>query len=139
MAFARRGREFRVELATDEPGMIGEFHHLRQIFTGRARGNLIALRLQQGNVSIVYFVAMAMPLVDPGPVNLRSERAGLDRAGLRAKTHGAAQVGFPGAALDPTGAIEPFGNQRDHRMRRIGIEFRAVGTREIPPHCARIR
>src|SRR5882724_2364427 len=71
---------------------------------------------------------MAMPLVDPGAVDLRGQRAGLDRAGLRTEPHGAAHVGFAAAALYPAGAVQPLGDQRDHRMRRIGIEFGTVGA-----------
>src|SRR5579859_820807 len=79
---------------------------------------------------------MAMALVDPAAVDLCGQRTGFDRAGLRTEPHRAAHVGFAGTMLDTAGTIQPFGDQRDHRVRRVGIEFRAVGTRETR-HVAR--
>src|SRR5207253_5279272 len=35
-----------------------------------------------------------------------------------------------GALLDAPGAVEPLGDQRDHRMRRVGVELGAVRAAE---------
>src|SRR5579859_633134 len=90
MAVARRGREFGVELATDEPGMARQFHHFREVLAWRARGDLVTLRLQQRHIGVVDFVAMTMALVDPAAIDLRGQRTRLDRAGLRTEPHRAA-------------------------------------------------
>ena len=62
---------------------------------------------------------MAMALADHVlAVELVRQRAGLQAAFLRAQAHRAAQVGALVALLDVAGAVRPFGDQRDHRMRR---------------------
>jgi len=77
-----------------------------------------------------------MAFVHLGAVNHGSARAGLDRAALRAKTHGAAQIGLLAAPFDAALAVHPFGDQRYHRVRRLGVEFGAVGAVETG-HMAR--
>src|SRR5467141_414730 len=52
MAVEGRGSKFGVELAADEPGMVRQFHHLRQVLARRARGNLVALRLERLHVGV---------------------------------------------------------------------------------------
>src|SRR5207247_9864718 len=52
-----------------------------------------------------------------------SERALLHRRGLRAQAHGAAEVRLLVAAFDLAVLGLPLGDERDHRMRRVGIEF----------------
>ena len=58
-------------------------------------------------------------------------------AGLRAEPHRAAEIGLLAALLDRAVAVLPFGHQRDHRMRRVGVELGAVGVGEAAT-CARV-
>ncbi len=51
-------------------------------------------------------------------VQLARQRAGLEAAFLRAQAHRAAEVGAFVALFDFAGGGGPFGDQRDHRMRR---------------------
>src|SRR5207248_11316250 len=44
----------------------------------------------------------------------------------RGLPHGAAELGLLRALFYATSAVEPLGNQRDHRMRRVGVELGAV-------------
>src|SRR5436189_3246086 len=64
------------------------------------------------------------------------KRAGIDRAFLRAQTHRSAEVRSLVAPLDPPGAVEPLGNQRDDRMRGLRIKLGAVRAGE-PADVAR--
>src|SRR4029453_13642820 len=63
-------------------------------------------------------------------VDAIGERARNDFARLGAETHRSSHVGARRALLDRAIAILPFGDQRDHRMRRRWLEFGAVGIRE---------
>src|SRR5437773_150621 len=137
MPIPRRRSEFGVELHADEEGMAGELHYLGQVLARRARRDLVALRLELRHVDIVDLIAVAMALVHLGAVNGGGQRPRLDRTLLRAQAHGAAELRFVGAPFDPAGAVEPLGDQRDHRMRRVGIELGAVRASEAR-HVARI-
>src|ERR1700737_5020735 len=80
---------------------------------------------------VVDLVAMAVTLGNRRrAVDAVRERARDDLAGLRAEPHGSTQIGTRIAALDRSVAVLPLGDQRDHRMRRIGLEFGAVRIRE---------
>src|SRR5947207_11266307 len=77
---------------------------------------------------IVDFVAMAMALRDTRrSINAIGERSRHDVARLCAETHRSAEIRRDAAALDRSVMVLPFGNERDDRMRRIGIELGAVG------------
>src|SRR5205085_11839131 len=104
--------------------------HLRQALARRARRDAVALRLELRHVNIVDLVAVAVALIHFRAVNGRGEGAGLHGAALRAEAHGAAEVGLLRALLDAAGAVEPFGDQSHHGMRRVGIELGAVGAGE---------
>ena len=56
-------------------------------------------------------------------------------AGLRPEPHGSAEIRIFAALFGHAGTVAPFGNQRDHRLRRIGLELRRMRTRE-PRHVA---
>src|SRR5258708_14312403 len=128
MAIARRGGELRAEVHADEERMAGQLHDLRQVLARRARRDLVALRLELRHVDVVRLVAVAMALVDARPIDGSGQRPRLDRAALRSEAHGAAELRFFGATLDAAGAVEPLGDERHHRVWRLGTELRAVGA-----------
>src|SRR6185436_6927128 len=88
----RRGSEFGMELAADEPGMAGQFHHLGQVLARRTRRNLVAFRLERRHVDVVDLIAVTVALGHLRSVNFRCQRAGLHRAGLGTQPHGAAHL-----------------------------------------------
>src|SRR5919201_384944 len=74
--------ELGVELAADEPGVIGQLDHLHQRPIGRETGAAHAVLGEHVAVGIGHFVAMAMPLADlEGAVCLGDARAGPQLAG----------------------------------------------------------
>src|SRR6266542_4881652 len=78
---------------------------------------------------IVDFVAMAMALGNArSSIDAVRERSGHDVARLCAEAHRPAEIGRDTAPFDRAVMILPFGNERDDRMRRIGIELGAVGV-----------
>src|SRR5690606_36703189 len=121
MAAARRGSELRVELHADEERVPRKLHHLRQLLARRAGRDLVALGLELRHIDVVHLVAVPMALVDLRAVDLVGERALLQRAFLRAQAPGAADVRGLGALLYAPAAVEPFGDDRDRRMRRVGV------------------
>src|SRR6218665_3522062 len=58
----------------------------------------------------------------------RCVSAAITRPALRSGAHGAAQVRVLIALLYAAVGILPLGDQRDHRVRRGGFEFGAVGV-----------
>src|SRR3546814_14610535 len=64
MAVTWRGGEFRVELASNEPGMIRSLDHFHQRAVAGTPGNLQARCLQLRQQVVVHFVTMAMALDD---------------------------------------------------------------------------
>src|SRR4051812_20053377 len=128
MAVARGRSELRVELHPDEERMARQLHHLGQVLARRARRHLVALRLELRQIDVVHLVAVAVALIDLRPVDRRGGGARLHRAALRPQAHGAAEVGLVRAPLDAAGAVKPFGDERDDRVWRVGIELRAVRT-----------
>src|SRR5712691_13396702 len=110
MAGTRRRRKLGVELAADQPGMRRQLDHFAQLLALGDPGYAQALVLQPLHVLVVDFVAVAMALVDDiGAVDLARKAARLERRGLRAQAHRAAEVGFVVAALDPAVAVLPLG------------------------------
>ena len=81
-------------------------------------------------IVVIDFVTMAMTLGDLRAVDLCGQRAGLDRAGLRAQAHGAAEIGIDVALFDLAVVILPFVDQGHHRLLGLRIEFGAVGARQ---------
>ena len=99
-------------------------HDLDQILHRRSTGDDQPFRLELLDVIAVDLVAMAVPFVDLGAtVDARCQRARLQRSLLRAQAHGAALVGAARALLHLAGGVLPLGDQPDHRVRRVEVEF----------------
>src|SRR5215470_19743490 len=91
MRFERLGLEFRMELAAEEPGMLGGFDDLDVVLVGRAPGNLESGRNQGLFMLAVEFIAVAVPLADLElAVGLGCKRTRLELAGPGSQAHGAA-------------------------------------------------
>ena len=95
MAVARRGGEFRMELAGEEPGMVG----ISIISTRRSSSDLpeiLSPACCSGfEIAVVEFVAVAMAFGDHVlAVEFARQGAGPQPAFLRAQAHGAAQIGI---------------------------------------------
>src|SRR6266581_6304625 len=127
-----RGRgEFWMELAADEPGVRRQLDHLAQLLALGEAGEAQALVLQSLHVLVVDFVAVAVAFVDQvRAVDLAREAPGLERCALSAQAHRPAEIGLFVAALDAAVAALPLGHERDHRVRRVAVKFRAVRARE---------
>src|SRR5882672_3676875 len=137
MAAAGRRGEFRMELAADEPRVRWQLDHFAQLLALGEAGNAQALVLQPLHVLAVDFVAVAVAFVDHvRAVDLAREAPGLEGGALGAQAHRAAEIGLFVAALDAAVAVLPLGHERDHRVRRVAVEFRAVRARE-PDDVAR--
>src|SRR6266581_3324109 len=131
MAAAGRRSEFRVELAADQPGMRRQLDHFAQLLALGEAGNAQALVLQSLHVLVVDLIAVAVAFVDHvRAVDLAREAPGLERCALSAQAHRPAEIGLFVAALDAAVAVLPLGHERDHRVRRVAVEFRAVRARE---------
>src|SRR5437588_276676 len=131
MAAAGRRSEFGMELAADEPGMRRQLDHLAQLLALGEAGNAQTLVLQPLHVLVVDFVAVAVAFVDHvRAIDLAREAPGLERNTLSAQPHGPAEIGLFVAPLDAAVAVLPLGHERDHRVRRVAVEFRAVRARE---------
>src|SRR6266568_3367719 len=131
MAAAGRRGEFRMELAADEPRVRWQLDHLAQLLALGEAGGAQALVLQSLHVLVVHLVAMAVAFVDHvSAVDLAREAPGLERGALSSQPHRAAEIGLFVAALDAAVAVLPLGHERDHRVRRVAVEFRAVRARE---------
>src|SRR6266571_2956622 len=127
-----RGRgEFWMELAADQPGMRRQLDHFAQLLALGEAGNAQALVLQSLHVLVVDLIAVAVAFVDHvRAVDLAREAPGLERCALSAQAHRPAEIGLFVAALDAAVAVLPLGHERDHRVRRVAVEFRAVRARE---------
>src|SRR6266568_7729770 len=88
--------QLRMELAADEPGMIGQLDHLDQRAIGRQARAAHAVLREYVAIGVRDLVAMAVPLAHfGGVVCLRHARAGAQPAGIGAQPHCAAHL------LDP--------------------------------------
>src|SRR5260221_2760303 len=124
VAAARGRREFRVELAADEPRMRRQLDHLAQLLALGDAGNAQALVLQALQVLVVDLVPVSVALVDHvRAVDLAREAPGLERSALGAQTHRPAETGLPASAPDPAVAVLAFRHERDHQVRRIAVEL----------------
>src|SRR6266566_2335828 len=131
MAAAGRRGEFRVELAADEPRVRWQLDHLAQLLALGEAGNAQALVLQSLHVLVIHLVPMAVTFADHvSAVDLAREAPGLERGALSPQPHRAAEIGLLVAALDAAVAVLPLDHERDHRVRRVAVEFRAVRARE---------
>src|SRR5687767_9823452 len=119
--------QLRMELHTNEPRMIGNFHDLRQDAVRRHAGEQQPLLLQLFLVVDVHFITMAVPLGDRGlAIDVGDRAARLQDRLVGAEAHGAAEIAAGGAFLELV-AAHPFGHQADHRLR-AGTELRRAGV-----------
>src|SRR5258708_36071413 len=94
MRLVRFGLEFGMELASEEPGVVGGFDYFYIIFIGGAAGDLEAGAGQNFFVIAIEFVAVAVALADfEFAVGAMGEGAGLEVAGPGAEAHGGAHFG----------------------------------------------
>src|SRR3989449_4436582 len=85
--------ELGVELAADEPGVVGELDHFHERAVGRQPGAPHPVLGQHVPVGVRYLVAVAVALAHlRGAVHLRDARAGAQLAGVGAEPHGAAHL-----------------------------------------------
>src|SRR5579863_2568820 len=111
--------ELRMELAADEPGMVGNFDDLDVNAVGRAPRDAEARARQRLIVFAVEFVAVPVPLGNlERAVSLRRKRPRLEFAGPRAQPH------RPAHFVD----AEQFAQLVNHAIGSGGVEFRAVGA-----------
>src|SRR4051812_25041643 len=81
---------------------------------------------------IVDLVTVAVALDDAlSTVDAACERPVLEHAFLAPQPRGAAELRLHVAPLDAAVAVLPLGDERDDRMRRLGLEFGAVGAVEM--------
>src|ERR1019366_9331509 len=124
MRFHRFGLELGMELAAEEPGMIGDFADLHVGSVGRLAGDTKSRGLQRFLVLAVEFEAVAVTLADLArSVSLPGEAAFGQDARPRAQTHGAAEL------VDTF----QFAEFEDDAMRCGGIEFGGIGAIESSP------
>src|SRR5215813_2796429 len=91
MRFERARFEFGMELAAQEPRVIGRLHDFNVVFVGSAASDAKPRRDQDFLVVAIEFVAMPMPLADfELAVSFSGEGAGLELARPSTQTHGAA-------------------------------------------------
>src|SRR5689334_5700739 len=102
MRFERTRFQFGMELHANEPGMIGILDDLRQHAVGRQAREAQAVLLEPILVGGVDLVAMAMPLRDLGgaAIDFRDPAAAMERRGISAKPHGAAEIAGLRALLE---------------------------------------
>src|SRR5450830_27846 len=106
-----------------------QFHDFAQIFARRTGRNDQASRFDTGQVMIIGFVTMTVTLGHYAAVDLGSQGARIDGAGLRAQAHGTAQVRVFIAQLDFTIVVLPLIDQCNYRLIRIAVELGRVGVR----------
>ena len=122
-----------------------QFHDFAQVFARRARRDDQAGFFDARQVMVVRFIAVAMALGHRVAVDFGGQCARLDRAGLRAQAHGAAQIRVGVALLDLAVMVLPFVDQRHYRLLG-GVVFyrsswpcssrrRRARIRSMPPAC----
>src|SRR5437762_12376302 len=117
MAIQRTRLQLGMELAAQEPRMPLQFHDLDEAIVRRGAGGDESGLLELRAVGVVYFVTMAMALVDfRAAVQPRSERTRLEHARPRPQPHRAAF--FADALLRL--------HDVDHRMRRFRIDLSRI-------------
>ena len=106
--------------------MPGQLHISRR-FSAGVRAAIGTLRLELRHIERCHFVAGGDGARHLGAVDPRGQRAG-STANLCAPRRIVPPDRTPRAAFDAAGAVLPLGDQRDHGLRGIGIEFGAVGA-----------
>ena len=108
-----------MELRADEPFQRGYFHNFHQVALGVAAGAEHAGFLEAVQVVVVELVAVAVTLADAFcSVDSDDLAAGLQRAGVGAQAHGAAQLAQGFLAF----------HEVNHVVRGVGVDLRAVGV-----------
>src|SRR5207249_8780876 len=131
MAAAGRRREFGVELAADEPRVRWQLDHLAQLLALGEAGNAQRIVLRSLHVLVILLVPLAVAFADHvSAVDLAREAPGLERGALSPQPHRAAEVGLLVAALHAAVAVLPLDHERDARVRRVAVVFRAVPARQ---------
>ena len=117
-----------MKLAGDKPGMARQFDHFHEI-VNRQSGELQTCFRKLVTIIIVHFVAMSVALEDfAAAVNACHLGTVFQVDVLRTQAHRTAHIGIFAALFNVAFLRLPFRNQRNHRMWRLFIEFRAVGT-----------
>src|SRR3989475_5750191 len=114
--------ELGVELAADEPGVVGELDHFHERAVGRQPRAPHPVLGQHVAVGVRYLVAVAVALAHlRGAVHMRDARAGAQLAGVGAEPH------------SPAHLLDAFlrAHQRDHRVLAFGLELARVGVGEL--------
>src|SRR5882672_6311674 len=114
--------ELRVELAADEPRVIGQLDHLDQGAVRRQAGAAHAVFGEHVAVRVRHLVAVAVALAHlGGAVHLSYARAGPQPAGIGAQPHGAAHFLYP--------FLRP--HQRDHWVLALRLELAGVRVADL--------
>src|SRR5882672_1597143 len=132
MAVSRIRLELRMELRGEEPRMGGQLDQLDRTVARETRQHEARASDLVG-VAVVELEAVTVALRDLiCAVDLLRERAVLDETDLRAEPHRAAELRSGAALLQTAVAVLPFGDQRDHGMRRLRVDL--GGVRAGEPH-----
>src|SRR2546430_789977 len=120
---AHRSRlELRMELAADEPRMIGKLDHLDEGAIGRQAGSPQSILCEHIAIRVRNFVAMAVPFAHfRGVVCLCHPGARAESAGVRAQSHRAAHL------LNPLLRA----HQRDYWILALGRELARVRVGDL--------
>src|SRR5579859_2074460 len=128
MRLERFGLEFGVELAAEEPGVLGGLDYFDVVFVGGAAGDAQSGVGQSFLVVAVEFVAVAMAFANLRfAVSLGGKRTGFEFAGPSAQAHGATHF------VD----AEKFAQFIDDAMGRLRIAFGSIGLLQ-PGNVARV-
>ena len=117
-----------MELASHEPRVIRNFDDLDQLIIPGTARNAQTGSFNRFQQHVVDFVAVTMTFGHDVAVDLVSEGAGLDGDFLTAQTHRAAEIGRFVALLHGARAVLPLGDEGDHGVRGVGLEFGRVGA-----------
>src|SRR5207247_6288119 len=122
MRLPRARAELRVELARDEERMLGDLDDLDELLLRPHAGDPQAALLELAQVVVVHFVPVAMALLDDAlPVEPGRGTALAEHDRIVAEPHR--------AALRLDRAL--FWQEIDHVVRRMRVELRRVGAREV--------
>ena len=125
------GGVFGMELGTDKPLLVGDFHHFHEVVVGIASNTLHTVTFERFKVLIVELVTMAMTLLDMktlSPLPLYGESLAIARIGLcsTATFDEFAIVGTEAHRTTHTLDGLLFFHQVDDWMLGVGIHLRAV-------------
>ena len=128
MSSTRIGRELGMELHAKEERMVGQLHHLGEIFARRAGRDHHALGLELRHIGIVHLIAVTMALAHDRAVDLVGQSAGLHGHFLLAEPERAAHVARGIALFNAAGVILPLGDERHNGVRRVQVKLGGVGA-----------